>query len=220
VPVVALVGYTNAGKSTLFNLLAGARAQVSAQVFMTLDPLVRRASLGERKEVLLVDTVGFIQKLPHGLVAAFRATLEEVVEADLLLHVMDGAAPDLAEREAAVQSVLEEIGAALRPRLDVLNKRDLMPAPRLSALGSARPDAILVSATTGEGLAELGRALAERLELEPRRVRLRFAPADARGIAAVYAAGHVLSHEIEEGEVHIEADIPERFVERYREHRL
>ena len=101
--MVALVGYTNAGKSTLFTRLTGAETAVSDQLFLTLDPLVRRARLGGGREVLVVDTVGFIQKLPHGLVAAFRATLEEVVEADLLLHVMDASAEDMEARAAAVQ---------------------------------------------------------------------------------------------------------------------
>jgi GTP-binding protein HflX len=163
-PVVSLVGYTSAGKSTLFNALTRARAEVSDKLFMTLDPLVRRARFGAGREILLVDTVGFIKKLPHGLVAAFRATLEEVVAADLLLHVMDGSAPDFEEREAAVLGVLEEIGAGGRPRIDVLNKRDLIPEARGEALVGARPEAVLVSATRGTGLPELGRPW-ERLAL-------------------------------------------------------
>lgn len=215
-PVVALVGYTSAGKSTLFNALTRAQAQVSDRLFMTLDPLVRRARLGTGREVLLVDTVGFIQKLPHGLVAAFRATLEEVAEADLLLHVIDASAPDLEQREAAVVEVLEEIGAAARPRVEVLNKADLLPAARAAALLAGRPEAVLVSAARKTGLTELARVLSHRLELAPRRVRLRFAASDARGIAAVYGVGRVVSHEIHGPEVHIDAEIPERLVERYR----
>jgi GTP-binding protein HflX len=187
---------------------------------MTLDPLVRRARLGAGREILLVDTVGFIRKLPHGLVAAFRATLEEVVEADLLLHVMDAAAPDFEEREAAVVQVLEEIGAGERPRLDVLNKRDLVPEARAEALIAARPEAVLVSAIQGSGLDELGRALGERLELAPRHVRLRFSADDARGIASVYGAGRVVAHEVHGSDVHIDAEIPERLLERYRAHLL
>ncbi|MEE8217614.1 MAG: GTPase HflX, partial [Vicinamibacteria bacterium] len=117
VPVVALVGYTNAGKSTLFNALSRGGAVVSDQLFMTLDPLVRRVPLGGGRQIMIVDTVGFIQKLPHVLVTAFRATLEEVVEADLLLHVVDASAHDLEERERAVGAVLDEIGAGERPQL-------------------------------------------------------------------------------------------------------
>jgi len=217
-PVVALVGYTNAGKSTLFNALTRAETQVSDQLFLTLDPLVRKADFGPGREVLLVDTVGFIQKLPHAVVAAFRATLEEVTAADLLLHVIDASADDMEEREAAVESVLREIGAADRPRVQVLNKIDLVPPARATGLQAARPDAVLVSADTGAGLDELAATLIRRLALAPQRVRLRFRSRDARGIAGVYAAGRVVGHEVLGDEVTLEADIPERLLERYREH--
>jgi GTP-binding protein HflX len=217
-PVVALVGYTNAGKSTLFSALTLAETQVSDQLFMTLDPLVRKADFGPGREVLLVDTVGFIQKLPHALVAAFRATLEEVTAADLLLHVIDASADDLEEREAAVESVLREIGAADHPRVQVLNKIDLVPPARAAGLQAARPDAVLVSASRGDGLEELAATLSRRLALVPQRVRLRFPARDARAIAGVYAAGRVVSHEVRGDEVTLEADIPERLLERYREH--
>jgi GTPase len=217
-PVVALVGYTNAGKSTLFSALTQAPTAISDQLFMTLDPLVRRMRIGPGKHVLLVDTVGFIQKLPHALVAAFRATLEEVVEADLLLHVMDASAEDFEEREAAVDAVLREIGAAERPRIAVLNKADKVAPTRLSALQPARPGSVVVSALERTGFDELGTAVARHLELLPRTVRLRFRAADARGIAGVYTAGRVVSHEVDGDEVTIDAEIPERLVARYREH--
>jgi GTP-binding protein HflX len=217
-PIVALVGYTNAGKSTLFNALTAGGAQVSDQLFVTLDPLVRRARLGPGRALLLVDTVGFIQKLPHGLVAAFRATLEEVAEADLLLHVMDASAEDLDEREAAVARVLEEIGAAERPRIAVLNKIDLLSEARRRALLEARPGALAVSAQSGAGLTELLEAAAERLDLALRPVRLRFDAGDARGIASVYGAGRVLSHELAGEEVSILAELPGRLLPRYRGH--
>jgi GTP-binding protein HflX len=217
-PVVALVGYTNAGKSTLFNALTRGAAPVSEQLFMTLDPLVRKVRLGPGREVLLVDTVGFIQKLPHPLVAAFRATLEEVKEADLLLHVVDASSPGLEEREAAVESVLREIGAADRPRLPVLNKADGTPAERLGTLAAARPGCVAVSALRAEGLDGLLAAVAARLDLEPRRVRLSFAAGDRRGVSGVYAAGRVLGHEVADGRVLLDAEMPGRVLERYREH--
>jgi GTP-binding protein HflX len=217
-PIVALVGYTNAGKSTLFNALTHAETVVSDQLFMTLDPLVRRARLGAGRDVLLVDTVGFIQKLPHALVAAFRATLEEVVQADLLLHVMDASAEDIEERGAAVEQVLEEIGASERPRVTVLNKIDDLGVERQASLAARWPDAVLLSARTGEGLPRLGEAMSERLDLEPRNVKLRFSVRDARGIAGIYSAGRVVSHEVHGDEVHIDAEIPGRLLERYREH--
>jgi len=217
-PVVALVGYTNAGKSTLFNALTHGGAPVSSQLFMTLDPLVRRWRLGKGREVLLVDTVGFIQKLPHALVAAFRATLEEVNEADLLLHVMDASADDLEDREAAVAEVLREIEAADRPLVPVLNKADRLPAGRGDSLRHARPEAVLVSALDGAGFDALKAAVSARLDLLPRHVRLRFRADDARGIAAVYGAGRVVSHAVDGEDVTIEVEIPERFLGRYREH--
>jgi GTPase len=216
-PVVALVGYTNAGKSTLFNALTRGGAPVSDQLFMTLDPLVRKVRLGPGRELLLVDTVGFVRKLPHSLVAAFRATLEEVTEADLLLHVVDAASEAVEEREAAVEAVLKEIGAGERPTLVVLNKADRADPERLRALGEARPGSVAVSALTGQGMGELLERAASRLELQPRRVTLRFAADDRRGIARVYASGRVLSHEVEDGQVTLEAELPERALERYRE---
>jgi GTP-binding protein HflX len=218
VPVVALVGYTNAGKSTLFSALTRTETEISDQLFMTLDPLIRRASLGGARQVLLVDTVGFIQKLPHGLVDAFRATLEEVGQADLLLHVMDASADDLQDREAAVESVLQEIGAGDGPRIAVLNKADRITEARARALQAARPGSVVVSARTGAGLDGLRSALAARLELSPRTVRLLFAARDSRGIAGVYTAGRVVAHEVEGDEVRIQAELPARLLERYRQH--
>ena len=216
-PVVALVGYTNAGKSTLFNALTRGGAPVSDQLFMTLDPLVRKVRLGSGRELMLVDTVGFVRKLPHSLVAAFRATLEEVTEADLLLHVVDASAEGLEEREAAVDAVLKEIGAGERPSLLVLNKADRADPERLRVLGESRAGSVPVSALTGAGLGELLERVASRLELAPKRVTLRFAAGDRQGIARVYAAGRVLSHEVSDGQVTLEAELPERALERYRE---
>jgi GTP-binding protein HflX len=217
-PVVALVGYTNAGKSTLFNALTRGPAVVSDQLFVTLDPLVRRVRLGGGREVLLVDTVGFIQKLPHALVAAFRATLEEVTEADLLLHVVDASQGGVEEREAAVEAVLGEIGAGERPRLLVLNKADRTPADRLAALAHARAGCAAVSARTGEGLPGLLERVSGLLGLEPLAVRLRFDAADRRGVAGVYAAGRVLRHVVEENQVLLEAELSARALDRFREH--
>ncbi len=216
-PLVALVGYTNAGKSTLFSALTRADTKISDQLFVTLDPLVRRASLGGGSAVLLVDTVGFIQKLPHSLVAAFRATMEEITSADLLLHVMDASAEDLPEREAAVEAVLEEIGAQACPRIVVLNKSDQTPALRATGLQEAREGSVLVSARGGQGLGALKAAIAGRLGLRARNVQLRFRTQDTRAIAGVYTSGRVIAHEVRGDEVRIEAEIPERMLERYRE---
>jgi GTP-binding protein HflX len=217
-PLVALVGYTNAGKSTLFSALTRTEdAAASDLLFMTLDPLVRRARLSPGSSVLLVDTVGFIQKLPHGLVDAFRATLEEVVAADLLLHVVDASAEDQAEREAAVDAVLSQIGASGRPRILVLNKADVMPEARAGILQTSRPGSVLVSARSGDGLPALRLEITKKLDLVPRRVSLRFAAGDERGIGEVYSAGKVLAHEQHGDEVRLTADLPSRAVERYRD---
>lgn len=174
-PVVAVVGYTNAGKSTLFNLLTGADVVVKDQLFATLDPTVRRVALGEGAGALLVDTVGFLRQLPHQLVAAFQATLEEVARADLLLHVVDASDPEHRQHRLAVEQVLQEIGAGDRPRLLVYNKIDRLGCPpgmERDAQGAVR--AVHVSAETTQGTALLCEAMREHFfgTLECREIHL------------------------------------------------
>ena len=152
-PLVSLVGYTNAGKSTLFRALSKEDTLISSRLFSTLDTLIRRIQLSRNFPILISDTVGFIRKLPHQLVSAFRATLEEVVEADLILHVIDASDPDREEKQQTVLDVLKEIGAAGHPLLTVYNKADLLEASAES-LDSIDTE-ILVSAVTGEGLERL-----------------------------------------------------------------
>jgi GTPase len=157
-PLASLVGYTNAGKSTLFRALSKEETLVSSRLFSTLDTLIRRIQLGKNFPILISDTVGFIRRLPHQLVSAFRATLEEVVEADLILHVVDVSDPERDDKQQVVIEVLKEIGAGDHPMLTVYNKADLLP-PQASASGGARyslpADALLVSAATLEGLDRL-----------------------------------------------------------------
>jgi GTP-binding protein HflX len=162
-PTVALAGYTNAGKSTLLNALTGAEAEVRDRLFHTLDPMTRAFEITGR-QYLITDTVGFIRKLPHQLVEAFAATLEEALEADLILHVVDASAPEdeMAAMLSAVDDVLAEIGAGDRPRLLALNKIDLLDEDDRRALGFRYPRAIQVSAVTGEGLEELADAIEAR----------------------------------------------------------
>lgn len=156
IPVAAIVGYTNAGKSTLLNALSGAGVYAADQLFATLDPTTRRVTLPKGREILLTDTVGFIQKLPTHLVAAFRATLEEVTEADLLLHVVDITHPNAPQQVAAVGSVLAEIGAIDKPIISVLNKIDKLSDPAaITALSREFPNAIPISAEKGIGLEAL-----------------------------------------------------------------
>jgi GTP-binding protein HflX len=157
-PTIALVGYTNAGKSTLLNALSGADVLVADQLFATLDPTTRRVELPSGATALFTDTVGFIQKLPTQLVAAFRATLEEVAEADLLVHVMDITHPQVMRQAQAVHETLEEIGAVGKPIVNVLNKIDLLPTPDATQSATALdefPNTVAISALAGEGLERL-----------------------------------------------------------------
>jgi GTP-binding protein HflX len=164
-PVVALVGYTNAGKSSLLNRLAGAAGLAEDRLFATLDPMTRRTRLAGGQEILLTDTVGFVQRLPTTLVAAFRATLEEVAEADLLVHVVDSSSPTMQRQVEAVEQVLEEIGAGGLPVVVALNKADLMASdlrPSLLGASTALPS-VRVSALTGSGIDGLLRCISEQL---------------------------------------------------------
>ena len=217
VPLVALVGYTNAGKTTLFNLLTHESAEASNALFVTLDPLVRQVSLPDRRQLLLSDTVGFIDRLPHTLVAAFRATLEQVAEADLILHVIDAASSERDRHIAAVQRVLEEVGAAQVVKLDVFNKIDLLDQADEQRLRRGHPDALFVSALKGQGRSDMIAAVAKRVDLDTARVRLEFdseSPEDREKIARVYRHGRVVSHEAHDGRVAIEADVPRRVLDR------
>jgi GTPase len=217
VPTVALVGYTNAGKTTLFTLLTREAAESNDALFVTLDPLVRRVRLPDRRELLVSDTVGFIDRLPHTLVAAFRATLEEVAEADLVLHVIDAASPERERQMTAVRAVLEEMRAANVERIDVYNKCDLLGPGELQRLRLADPAALYISARQGDGRDELLETLSARLALDVLRVTLEFHANDAGTadrIARVYRDAHVVRHVTLDGRVTIEADVPRRLVPR------
>lgn len=163
VPSVAIVGYTNAGKSSLLNRITGAGVLVEDALFATLDPTTRRSHTSDGREYTLTDTVGFVRHLPHDLVEAFRSTLEESAQADLLLHVVDAADRDPEGQITAVRQVLEEIGAARVPEILVLNKADLAGPDQLLALRGAHPDALIVSARTGSGVTELLQLIETRL---------------------------------------------------------
>jgi GTPase len=213
VPTVALVGYTNAGKTTLFNLLAGEHAVASDALFVTLDPLVRRVRLADHRELLVSDTVGLIDRLPHTLVAAFRATLEEVISADLLLHVIDAATPGRDHRIAAVRRTLDEVGAGEVLSVDVFNKCDLLDPAERERLERREPDALCISAVTGEGRTQLADAVTARLGLDVRRIVVGLDPSsesDRRRLAQIYRFGVVEMHSEHDGRIMIEADVPQR----------
>ncbi len=201
-PTIALVGYTNSGKSTLMNALTGAGVEAADRPFSTLDPTVRRLTLPGRIQTMLVDTVGFIHRLPHTLVEAFKATLEEVRTASLLLHVVDASSPLRAERMEIVERVLEEIDAKSAPRLIVMNKID-----RLSG-GAGGPhglDTVAVSALTGAGLDALLDQMARRFAAQRHEIRVTLPAARGDLIALARRDGEVLSEDYEDGIVSMRA---------------
>ena len=212
-PLASIVGYTNAGKSTLLNALTGATVLAEDKLFATLDPTTRRLRLPTNQNVLLSDTVGFIRKLPHGLVEAFKATLEEVVEADLLLHVVDVSHPHAEEQIRAVHGVLTEIGAAERPSLMVFNKVDLLPnREALQRWHGLFQRAVAVSARTGEGFDELFAELGS--SLKPVRAELDLAVpfSEQKTLARIHALGQVLEEDYSSGEhVRLRILVPPHF---------
>lgn len=217
VPTVALVGYTNAGKSTLFNALTQADVLASSKMFATLDPTLRSVALPSRRKALLSDTVGFIRSLPHTLVSAFRATLEEVQRAELILHVSDGSNPLSAEQDAQVELVLKELEADKKPRLRVMNKIDLLPAVRRDAL---RDDSemVHVSAAKGIGLGTLLERIDQRLQHNPlSRIHVRVPQKEGKALAMLAAGARIYSRRYRDGLVEIEAEAPESLVMKVRE---
>src|SRR6187401_66338 len=193
IPTVALVGYTNAGKSTLFNRLTGAGAYAADQLFATLDPTVRRLHLAPGLETALADTVGFVRDLPHELVAAFRSTLQEARDADLLLHLIDAADPERAERIAQVDNVLDSIGAGDLPQIAIYNKIDRTgEAPRIEFSADGRADRVWLSAQTGAGVGLLREALQGHFGRDLARLRVRVPARGGRARARFHEAGAVL----------------------------
>jgi len=231
VPTVALVGYTNAGKSTLFNCLTGAQVLQSSRMFATLDPKLRAIELPSRRKVLLSDTVGFIRNLPHTLVTSFRATLEEVAQAEVLLHIRDANSTYGEEQKSQVEKVLGELDVLGKPRIEVLNKIDLLGEherqglqDRLDAQLRARPDAcgeVAVSARTGEGMDALLKAIDQALFSDPViEAELRVPQQEGAALAAIEAGMIVHSREYEGNLVRLRVSGPASLMGRLRKFRL
>jgi GTP-binding protein HflX len=211
---VALVGYTNAGKSTLFNKLSRADVLVSPKMFATLDPTVRVVRLPSNRRALFSDTVGFIRDLPKGLLAAFRATIEEVQQASVIVHVSDISNPHHVEQDAEVDKVLSDLEIDGRPRMHVFNKIDRLDADARAALAKTNGN-VYVSALEGIGLRELLQRVDDAMPVDPL-VRLHFSVplSDGRTLALVHGLGRVLQSEVHGREMEIEADLPESLARR------
>jgi GTP-binding protein HflX len=209
VPAVAIAGYTNAGKSSLLNRLTGAGVLVENALFATLDPTVRKAKTPGGREFTLADTVGFVRHLPHQLIEAFRSTLEEVKDADLILHIVDGSDDAPEEQMAAVREVLNEIGAGGVPELVVINKCDIADPDRVTTLLRREPHAVVISAMTGEGIDELLLAIEADLPhlMEEIDILLPYSRGDL--LSRVHSQGDVIAIEHEEGGTRLRARVPQ-----------
>ena len=211
-PLASIVGYTNAGKSTLLNKLTGAEVLAKDILFATLDPTTRRLRLPTNQNILLTDTVGFIRKLPHGLVEAFKATLEEVVQADLLLHVVDVSHPQVDEQISAVNSVLNEIGAGDKPTMMVFNKVDrLNGGNTLARLHELYPNSVAISATKGTGLEELLAEIGSQIRPERELLDLKIPHEQAALIARLHKVGQVLERRYSGKTARFKARIPPHY---------
>jgi len=223
VPTVALVGYTNAGKSTLFNRLTGAHVLQSSRMFATLDPKLRAIELPSRRRVLLSDTVGFIRNLPHTLVTSFRATLEEVEQAEILLHVRDASSTYGEEQKAQVEKVLDELEALSKPQIEVLNKIDLLDVREREGLAEReqhRHPEVAVSAQSGEGLDALLEAIDKVLYSDPLiETEMRVPQSDGSALAAIEAGMVIHARRYEGNLVHMKVSGPASLVGRLRKYR-
>jgi len=216
IATVALVGYTNAGKSTLFNALTRADVLESPRMFATLDPTLRHVVTPSKRKVLLSDTVGFIRNLPHTLVSAFRATLEEVQRASLLLHVSDVTSPVAAEQQAQVEEVLRELDSQHKPRLYVMNKLDLLPEKKRESLRDS-DDVVHVSATQGTGLDRLLESIDREIANDPvQRVRLRIPQSEGKVLALLDARSRILAREYRDGYVDLDVQAAESVLRRLK----
>ncbi|MEE2618689.1 MAG: GTPase HflX [Candidatus Poribacteria bacterium] len=207
---ISLVGYTTAGKSTLFNVLTSANRLAENKLFATLDPTTRTVELPKNQKVLVTDTVGFIKKLPHQLVAAFKATLEEVAESNFLLHIVDASHPQIDLHIQTVNSVLQEIGASNVPSLVVFNKTDQVDEEFLFTLQIKHPKSLVISALTGDGIQELKNHIAKIISKHDICLSISLSYQDAKALDYLYNHGHIVSTDYRTEEIFIQAQLPRR----------
>jgi GTP-binding protein HflX len=219
IPVVALVGYTNAGKSTLLNALSGSDVYAADQLFATLDPTTRRVKLPGGREVLVTDTVGFIQKLPTALVAAFRATLEEIADADVIVHVVDITHENVEEQVATVVQVLHDLEATDQPMITALNKLDLLPgAEEVDLAEAGLPNSVPISGLTGQGVPELLSRLEQVLDEDMALIDVVLPYSRGDMLALIHQRGMILRETHDENGMAVVARVPASMAARFQQY--
>lgn len=217
IPVAALVGYTNAGKSTLFNVLTSAGVEVKDKLFTTLDTTTRRITLAQGQSLFLIDTVGFVSHLPHHLVSAFSATLEEVTEADIILHVVNAASSQVISQISSVNEVLSELGAAEKPMVIILNKMDMLDEEQVTSLLYKLPKSIAISAIYHQGIDKLLQTLSDHPILKANRFVFKFPISQSETYAWLHEKGKVIKKGCKNGDFILEVDISEELANKYRQ---
>ncbi|WP_068466399.1 GTPase HflX [Candidatus Protochlamydia phocaeensis] len=221
IPVFAIIGYTNAGKSTLLNALTEAGVFVEDKLFATLDTTTRKFTLKNNQDILLIDTVGFIRKLPHLLVAAFKSTLEEALEADILLHLVDVSHPMAEEQAATTYEVLKELGAGRKPIITVLNKIDKCENPHMiHRIRMSYPKNVLISALKREGFDDLQEVMIQELKRQRTIVEMRIPQSEYAAVSEIMRSGNVLNQDYEENDVLLRVDLPIPIANKYAHYQL
>ncbi|WP_042279703.1 GTPase HflX [Candidatus Protochlamydia sp. R18] len=221
IPVFAIIGYTNAGKSTLLNALTDAGVFVEDKLFATLDTTTRKFTLPNNQDILIVDTVGFIRKLPHLLVAAFKSTLEEAIEADILLHLIDVSHPMAEEQAATTYEVLQELGAGKKPIITVLNKIDQCEHPHMiHRIRMSYPKNVQISALKRIGFEELQEAMIQELSRQRQVAEFRIPQSDYGSVSEIIRLGHILSQDYENNDVLLKVDLPALIVDKYAHYQI